>query len=110
MEKLYSTKEISILLGVTTERVRRWVRDDKLKAIKDCAKGGFKVKESDFEDFLRKNPKYRRVAVSGEACKDLAEANLNQRIFDIEELISNLRYELDELKNIRDLLRSTKGA
>lgn len=110
MEKLYSTKEISILLGVTIEQVRRWIRTDKLPAIKNSKKGGFKVKESDFEDFLQENPKYRRIAISGRACKELAIANLDQRIFDIEELITKLKYELNELETIRDLLKSENGA
>lgn len=60
--KNYSVKEISELLKVNDETVRRWIRDDKLHANKSSRKTGNVVSEKDLILFLESVPKYANIA------------------------------------------------
>jgi excisionase family DNA binding protein len=105
MDVNYSTKQIACMLRVDEETVRRWVRTGKLKGdLNRGRKGGFQIKESDLEEFIRNYPKYQKIELEGPIVETYALASLNQRIFDIEELISNLKHQLDGLVEIRDML------
>ena len=107
MEKIYSTKQIACLLNVDEETVRRWVRTRKLKGdLNRSKKGGFKIKESDLDEFIENHPKYQIVKLAGSNAETFALANLDQRIFELEELISNLKYNLEELMEIREWFKS----
>ena len=57
----YSTKDISILLNVSEETVRRWIRGYKLLATRDSKKEGFYIHYTDFEEFLNKHKKYYKM-------------------------------------------------
>lgn len=106
MEKIYSTKQIACMLKVDEETVRRWVRTTKLKGdLNRSKKEGFKIKESDLDVFIQNHPKYQRVELTGSNAETFALANLDQRIFELEELITNLKYNLGELMEIRDMLK-----
>lgn len=59
MIKLYTVKDISLLLNVNIETIRIWIRTGKLKGIKTSRKNGFVVQKDDLLDFCNKNPKYR---------------------------------------------------
>lgn len=59
----YNVKQISELLNVDSETVRRWIRTNKLKGTKDSKKTGFVVSESELKRFLNSIPKYSGVAV-----------------------------------------------
>lgn len=50
--------DISTLLSVNEETVRRWIRNDILTANKNLGRYGSSVKRVDFIDFLNKNPKF----------------------------------------------------
>lgn len=52
--------DISTLLSVNEETVRRWIRNDILTANKNLGRYGSSVKKIDFIDFLNKNPKFYR--------------------------------------------------
>lgn len=58
----YNVKQISELLNVDSETVRRWIRTNKLKGTKDSKKTGFVVSESELKRFLNGIPKYSGVA------------------------------------------------
>lgn len=107
MDKFYSVKQIACLLNVGTETVRRWIRDGEMQGCKDSKKGGFRVSQSNLDTFIRLHPKYKIHKLTGDNAKDYALANLNQRIFELEDLIANLHRNLDELREVRDLW--TKG-
>lgn len=56
--KTYSVKEIAERLGTNPETVRRWIRDDKLKAVQVSRKTGNVVTEDELERFVKATPKY----------------------------------------------------
>ena len=58
MVRTYTVKDISRVLQVDEESVRRWCRDGKLSAKIDSKKKGYLVKDADLKAFLYKKPKY----------------------------------------------------
>ena len=56
----YKVDDISKILDVNEETVRRWIRADKLHATKKSKRQGYIVEGSDFEEFLNNHPKYRK--------------------------------------------------
>lgn len=56
--KTYSVKQIAEMLSTNPETVRRWIRDDKLKAVQVSRKDGNLVTEAELERFLKATPKY----------------------------------------------------
>ena len=56
--KTYSVKQIAEMLGTNPETVRRWIRDDKLKAVQVSRKDGNIVTEAELERFIKATPKY----------------------------------------------------
>lgn len=106
MSKSYNTKQIACMLEVDEETVRRWVRRGQLKGdLNRGKKGGFLVKESDLDEFIKEHPRYQKIVLAN---ADNVEAytltNLDQRISELEELIDNLNFNLEELRRIRDRL------
>lgn len=59
--KTFSVKEIADLLNVDPETVRRWIRDEKLPAIKQSKKLGNVVTEDMLGTFLSAYPKYAKA-------------------------------------------------
>lgn len=56
---VYTIQELSQLLGVNSETVRRWIRQNKLQAQFTSRKAGYLVTKESLEEFLAKEPKYR---------------------------------------------------
>lgn len=56
--KTYSVKQIAHMLDTNPETVRRWIRDDKLKAVQVSRKDGNIVTEDELQRFLKATPKY----------------------------------------------------
>ncbi len=56
--KTYSVKQIAEMLHTNPETVRRWIRDDKLKAVQVSRKNGNIVTEAELERFIKATPKY----------------------------------------------------
>ena len=56
--KTYNVKQIAEMLGTNPETVRRWIRDNKLKAVQVSRKDGNIVTESDLKSFIKSTPKY----------------------------------------------------
>lgn len=56
--KTYSVKQIADLLETNPETVRRWIRDDKLKAVQVSRKDGNIITEAELQKFLKATPKY----------------------------------------------------
>lgn len=54
----YSVKQIADMLNTNPETVRRWIRDDKLKAVQSSRKDGNVVTEAELQRFLKATPKY----------------------------------------------------
>lgn len=57
----YTIKDISKLLNVSEEQVRRWCRNGQLKSLKYSRKQGYVIEKCDFFAFLDDNPKYKKA-------------------------------------------------
>ena len=55
---VYNVNDISVILSVNPETVRRWIRDGKLKATQDSRKEGNVIFKKDLRAFLKSKPKY----------------------------------------------------
>lgn len=58
-ERIFSVSEVSELLDVADETVRRWIRKGDLKADIHSRKKGFLIRREDLKAFVDNNPKYR---------------------------------------------------
>lgn len=56
--KTYTVKQIAEILNTNPETVRRWIRDEKLKAVQLSRKGGNIVTEAELKRFIKATPKY----------------------------------------------------
>ena len=63
--KTYSVKQIAEMLSTNPETVRRWIRDDKIKAVQVSRKGGNIVTEAELERFIKTTPKYFAKLTAG---------------------------------------------
>ena len=63
--KTYSVKQIAGMLNTNPETVRRWIRDDKLKAVQVSRKDGNVVTEAELERFIKATPKYLSKVTAG---------------------------------------------
>jgi len=57
-KEFYSVKEVSNILEVNEETVRRWIRSGDLKAVINSKKQGHNISSVDLNDFLKKHSKY----------------------------------------------------
>lgn len=62
--KSYTVKDVAEMLQVNPETVRRWIRDNKLRAEKTSNKGGNKILESELRAFLKATPAYAASATA----------------------------------------------
>lgn len=63
--KTYSVKQIAEILSNNPETVRRWIRDDKLKAVQVSRKDGNIVTEAELVRFIKATPKYFSKLTAG---------------------------------------------
>ena len=63
--KTYSVKQIAEMLNTNPETVRRWIRDNKLKAVQTSKKTGNVITEEDLDRFLSVTPRYLSKASIG---------------------------------------------
>ena len=61
----YSVKQIAEMLGTNPETVRRWIRDEKLKAVQISRKDGNIVTEAELDRFIKATPKYFSKLTAG---------------------------------------------
>jgi len=55
---MYTVKEVSELLSIDQETVRRWIRNGKLSASIDSKKSGNRISQDALNKFLQSAPKY----------------------------------------------------
>ena len=56
--KNYTVKEISELLKINPETVRRWIRNGQLEAVQVSRKDGNVISEESLKSFIKKSPQY----------------------------------------------------
>ena len=114
--------EVSELLSVNAETVRRWIRTGKLKAQCESKKSGYVIFEKDLNEFLEKRPKYAWAKIcSIDASIDwdhLEDKLLNdisaseKRIFQWRTKINNLYLLIEEeekkLSKLREFQKKIK--
>lgn len=54
--RFYTVLEISNLLNVNPETVRRWIREGKIGALQGVGKQGYKITDSHLSTFIASNP------------------------------------------------------
>lgn len=59
MPKTYGVNELSQIMKIDPQTIRRWVRNGRLRATIGSRKQGYGITKEDLDDFLLKNPKYR---------------------------------------------------
>lgn len=79
---MYNTKELSELLDVNEETVRRWIRSGKLKAERSSKKQGNIVHEKDLFDFVSDKPKYKKMI--------RAKVHQRNNLFSLNDLLNDL--------------------
>jgi excisionase family DNA binding protein len=53
-DELLDVERVAGELGVHVDTVRKWIREKQLRAIKLGRRGGYRVRRSDLDEFLRK--------------------------------------------------------
>ncbi len=71
--KTYNVEDISKMLNVNKETVRRWIRNGRLKATQWSKKTGNVVTEKNLMQFINENPKYKNVEE-----KIMSRVNINE--------------------------------
>lgn len=115
MDKEYNVKEVSEMLCVTEETIRRLMRSGKLKGVRNTGRGGNVIRESDVADFLRSGnviaKRYVRLSGNEELTEESEpeviendEPDINARISELEISVKLLTAELNYLKAIRDIM------
>ena len=93
----YTVKQVSILLGITEEQVRRVIRSGKLNAKAHSKKEGYVIEQEDLCDFVINGDgkKYRdRVLVEQKVITGLTEVHYNIAFVTSLERLLKLRRQL----------------
>lgn len=53
-DELLDVEHVADELGVHVETIRKWIREKKLNAVSLGRRGGYRIRRSALEDFLRK--------------------------------------------------------
>lgn len=53
-DELLAVEKVAEELGVHVDTVRKWIREKQLRAVKLGRRGGYRIRRSDFHEFLRK--------------------------------------------------------
>lgn len=100
----YTIKDISKLLNVSEEQVRRWCRSEQLKSLKHSRKKGYVIEKCDFFAFLDDNPKYKKAL-------DLGSGDNALKILEIRSLetrLDKMKEEIVELENTTKALKDSE--
>lgn len=96
----YTIKDISKLLNVSEEQVRRWCRSGQLKSLKHSKKKGYVIEKCDFFTFLDDNPKYKKALDLGSDDNALKIRSLETRLDKMKEEIVELENTIKTLKDL----------
>lgn len=54
LDELLDVEKVAGELGVHVDTVRKWIREKQLRAVKLGRRGGYRIRRSDLNEFLRK--------------------------------------------------------
>ena len=98
----YTIKDISNLLNVSEEQVRRWCRSGRLKSLKHSRKKGYVIEKCDFFAFLNDNPKYKKALDLG------SDNNTPNKIHSLETRLDKMEEKIVKLENIIKALKDSE--
>ena len=98
----YTIKDISNLLNVSEEQVRRWCRSGQLKSLKHSRKKGYVIEKCDFFAFLNDNPKYKKALDLG------SDDNTLNKIHSLETRLDKMEEKIVKLENIIKALKDSE--
>ena len=90
---MLSTRDIRDDLGVNRVTVERWIRQGKLKASKTSNHSGWMIQEEDYEAFLEKNTKLKRIRLGDTftqkelKTREVLITEINERLREINKLV-----------------------
>ena len=80
MDEWYTVRDVSIMLNVDPETVRRWIRSGKIRASITAKKTGYKISKIDYDMFLRKKGVHEmdaktliKLEARGKQCTNVSE-------------------------------------
>lgn len=84
----YSSRDISRLLGVTEETVRRWARNGELDCTYSSRKDGYSIKGSEIVKFLTNHPRY--LVKGAESVEGVDSGTVSYGSFAIKRLLEEI--------------------
>lgn len=100
----YTIKDISKLLNISEEQVRRWCRSGQLKSLKHSRKKGYVIEKCDFFAFLDDNPKYKKALDLG------SDDNALKKILEIRSLETRLDKMKEEIVELENTIKALKDS
>ena len=94
--KYYTVNDVSKMLSVNPETVRRWIRNGNLISVKSSNKNGNKISEIALEDFIRDNPKYNHDSIMDQ--KDIGYNVDTMSYEELEKLVRKIVIEQLEMR------------
>lgn len=100
----YTTKDLSQILNVSTNTIRRYEEKGFLKAVRNESNGYREFDNTDVERLMYTN-KYRRVGFSLEEISDIFHGDIDYRRSQFVKKMSELDMEIEHLKAIRHMVK-----
>lgn len=109
--RFYSVIEVSKMLDVHAETVRRWIREGKIHSLQGAGRHGYRVTDEHLRAFIAENPSFLTEKLlkelNGESSQEKQEAaKVSQQELD---RLKALRLEkLQELQRIDELIQKNQ--
>lgn len=109
----YTVKQLSIILNVSEEQIRRWIRGGKLNATLHSKKEGYVIERDDFNAFLDgAGSKYKTILQTKQLSDSFAKTHKSiaifttlERLFKLRRQLASIQQEIDnELTYLHNLL------
>ena len=95
----YTVKELSILLDVSEEQIRRWIRSGVLNATLHSKKEGYVIEQDDFSTFLDGcGSKYKTILQTKQVRESFTKTHKTIAIFTTLERLAKLRRQLSTIQ------------
>lgn len=97
IDKYLTVYDVSMKLKVHPETVRRWIRNGKLKAVRNSKKGGFLIEESEVLRFCKYANRYRL-------------STNEEPAMDYDEIFKAMEFHISEIVRLEQILKSGNWA
>ena len=105
--KSFNIYQVSQMLDMNQETVRRWIRSGSLKASLSSRKDGYEIRPKALADFLREHPKYADAVLS--SLKDalrlqMAKGEIGDNLVDFKQLFLDSASLKDDILKSEELI------